>query len=673
MKLRLETLRITAKQSIEELSFSPSVTFLYGPVGTGKSTVARLVDYCLGGELERTPAVQQEFVAAQLKLRIGEYACSLERAVSDTQSVRASWSRASSTGNVEENKVVAGARTNAPTTDEELIDHLVEVESVNAPLSAGDAPIFANDVYNLSDLLFHLSGIRPIKVRQRARDPDSPMIRLSFRDIWWYCYLDQTHLDSSFFKLEDPFRGRKSQDAMRFFTGLHSERLSQLETILFKAVDEQKGKREAANQIKIFMNRFDLGSQLDLESRIEVTRRDLVEIEGNKREVERERSTILHPTDELRAQLRELGSKVAEVESSIGEITTAIAEQRALRAELITAKVKANRAEKAGVVLSGVDYARCPKCSADISMRPRSIDTCSLCCSHIDAADHGPSLETESMRRELNDRIDVIGDSIERRERALGKSVRLLEGLRSDKHKADKLLQEELARYDSSFIERIRWIDRRQAALEERMQSLEKLREMPKAIADLEDQAAHLQAKIDRTREAIELEVGHLKRADGNAAAIAERFKAIMIAVGFPGVSDDDTVELDTRTWRPTIQHRGQEWTFWDAGSGGKKTLFNVCYALALHEVALERNLPVPNLLVIDSPTKNISEDENPELVRALYHEIYRLASIGNSSIQFLLIDSDLVGPGDQVLDFRHTHLAGEPNAPSLIPYYSGP
>ena len=51
-------------------------------------------------------------------------------------------------------------------------------------------------------------------------------------------YLDQTHLDSSFFRLEDPFRGRKSQDAMRFFTGLDSERLSELETELYRTIDE---------------------------------------------------------------------------------------------------------------------------------------------------------------------------------------------------------------------------------------------------------------------------------------------------------------------------------------------------------------------------------------------------------------------------------------------------
>jgi len=104
-----------------------------------------------------------------------------------------------------------------------------------------------------------------------------------------------------------------------------------------------------------------------------------------------------------------------------------------------------------------------------------------------------------------------------------------------------------------------------------------------------------------------------------------------MLAVGFPGVSEDDEVVIDPRNWRPTIIHGDQAWSFWDAGSGGKKTLFNVCYALAIHIVALVNELPLPTILIIDSPTKIISEDENPDLVRSLYAEIYRIAAGANN------------------------------------------
>ncbi|MBI0320115.1 hypothetical protein JBF12_45665 [Streptomyces javensis] len=208
----------------------------------------------------------------------------------------------------------------------------------------------------------------------------------------------------------------------------------------------------------------------------------------------------------------------------------------------------------------------------------------------------------------------------------------------------------------------------------ERIRSLEKLRKMPESISELEDQAAQLQGKIDRLRAAIELEGKHLQNADENAAAIAINFKAVMLSVGFPGVSEEDEVIVDPRSWRPVILHDDQEWTFWEAGSGGKKTLFNVCYALAVHETARDRNLPVPNVLIIDSPTKNISEDMNPDLVKSLYREIYRLASgAGDKAIQFLLIDSDVVEPEEYLPNFLQRGMAGVEGAPSLIPYYEGP
>jgi rubrerythrin len=645
MMVRLKQMLITTRQTTENLGFSDSVTFLYGPVGTGKSTVARLVDYCFGGELERTPAIQQEFVAVQLAVNLGDYHCTLERASTDTQGVRVSWSH-----------------------------HDKDIGSVNAPLAATDVPVLGEEVYNLSDLLFFLCGITPIKVRKRTRDPDSPMVRLSFRDIWSYCYLDQTHLDSSFFRLEDPFRGRKSQDAMRFFTGLHSERLSQLETELFRAIDEQQGKRAAVLQIRQFMMRFHLGSELDVAGQIAQTRREQSEAEVRRQQLERDRDARVHPTDGLREQLRAMGSKIGELLTAIRATEEAVAEQRALRAELITSKIKADRTEHAARLLEGVEYTRCPQCGSDVSERIPVPGSCRLCGSPGAQQSTVSSLELEAMRRELNDRIDQIADSIERRERALGRSKRQLEQLRAEKSVLDQTLHRELARYDSAFVESVRALDREVATLTERLRSLDTLQEMPRAINALEEEAGALQGTIDRLRSGIEEERSRLRLADENVAVIAARFKSIMLSVGFPGVVEADEVVIDIRSWRPVILHGGQEWSFWDAGSGGKKTLFNVCYALALHEAARERGMPVPNLLVIDSPTKNISDDENPELIRALYREIYRLSlTTQGDAIQFLLIDSDLVEPENELPGFAYHRLAGVPGAPSLIPYYTGP
>jgi hypothetical protein len=638
-------LQVRTRQTTEQIDFSETVTFLYGPVGTGKSTVARLVDYCLGGDLERTPAIQKEFLSVVLRAQLGDYECSLERGADDSQAVRVTWTRGEK-----------------------------DFGSVNAPLSTAEVALLDAEVYSLSDLLFYLCGVEPIKVLQRTRDPDSPMIRLSFRDIWWYCYLDQTHLDSSFFRLEDPFRGRKSQDAMRFFTGLHSERLSQLQAELYRAVTEQEGSREAVVQIRRFMARFDLGSELEFVAQIERTEHELSATEVRKRALEAERATSIHPTDELRGRLREISQVVSDLQDAIAASRIMLAEQEALRAELITAKVKAGRAEQAGRILGGVDYSRCPRCGSDISERPHADERCRLCSSPSGAMEPRSGVETEAVRRELNDRIDQISDSMNRRRQALERSQRELRGAENAKRQLDRQLQDELSRYDSAFVESIRVVDREIARLEERLRSLVQLQEMPRAINELEEEARSSQGRIDRLRSMIENERGRLHSAEENARAIAERFKAIMLRVGFPGVSDEDTVILDPRNWKPAVVHSEQEWGFWDTGSGGKKTLFNVCYALAVHEVAREREMPVPRIMIIDSPTKNISDDENPELILSLYREIYRFAAEGNGAgTQFLLVDSDLVEPETELTGFTYRRMAGAGDAPSLISYYAGP
>lgn len=645
MNIRLHRLVIKTHQSIEEVRFSPSVTFLYGPVSTGKSTVARLVDYCFGGELERTPAIQSEFVSVVLTAVLGDYECVLERGDADSQAVRVTWSRG--------------------------VD---DIGSVSAPLVAGSDRLVQAEVFNLSDLLFHLCGVEPIKVFKRRFDPDSPMIRLSFRDIWWYCYLDQTHLDSSFFRLEESFKRRKSQDAMRFFTGLHSERLSQLQAELYKIRSEQQGARQAVAQIRQFISRFKLGSELELMAQIEDAQRELRDTQERKQVLEADRTSSIHPTDGLRNRLRILSGVVADLKEAVAASESSLMEQEALRAELITAKVKAGRAESATRILGGVDYLHCPQCGSDVSGRPQTTEQCRLCGSASGLAEHKPAVNIEVVRRELIDRIDQLEDSIRRRGYAVERSRRELQAVENSKRQLDAQLQDELRRYDSAFVENIRILDREIATLEERLRALAQLQEMPRAVSELEEQAGAAQGQIDRLRSTIDEERLRLRAADENVDAIAERFRDILVEVGFPGMSDEDEVVLDPRNWEPVVVHDQQEWGFWDAGSGGKKTLFNVCYALAVHEVARQRGLPVPNLLIIDSPTKNISEDKNPELVGALYREIYRIAALRKGGgIQLLLIDSDLVEPEEELPEFTTRFMAGDPEAPSLIPYYKGP
>jgi len=644
MKIKLERLIIQTKKKREIIDFSELITFIYGPVGKGKSTLVRLVDFCLGGKLENTPAIQQEFVSATLHLYLTNYKCVLERGALDGSYVRISWFES------EQNS-----------------------GSINAPIQAQNEPIIPNsEIYSLSDMIFFLCGLEPIKVRQSNQDTDSPLIRLSFRDLWRYCYIEQMYMDSSFFRFEDPFRKKKSQDAMRFFTGLHSEKLSQLEIDLVKALDDQRAKRFAVKQIRDFMNQFSLGSESDIIKQLIETENQLSVENFKKAELHKKRNIDIHPTDLLREGIKSLGEQIYQVKIAIDDSTEIIDEQRMLHSELITAKIKNERLKTANILFDDVLFENCPVCGEKIQINENK-EYCRLCGRKPSEHEIGTQIDNESLRQDINIRIDELTDSIKRRTIEISKLEKNLTKLLTYKTRLDTQLHEDLSNYDSAIIEEIRYADKTIATLEERIVSLKKLQSMPQAINKLEEDAGALQGIIDRLRTELENERERLSDADMTVKLIAAEFKRLMINVKFPGVYNDDRVVIDPRNWKPEVIHDETTWGFLDTGSGGKKTLFNVCYALAIHSIAQKRNLPVPTLLIIDSPTKNISEDENPELVSSLYNEIYKFALENYGKLQFILIDSNFVAPIIELPDFKWKHMAGTVESPSLISYYDGP
>jgi hypothetical protein len=368
-----------------------------------------------------------------------------------------------------------------------------------------------------------------------------------------------------------------------------------------------------------------------------------------------------------------LSNEIESISQAVIDSSESVEEQKALLSELITAKTKGERENKASELLSGVKYVRCPECGQELLKDAKPDGVCQLC-GNPNQNEKIDTSELEAFRKDINERIDQIEESLSRRKNEILRMTKLLNKKKSQKVELDKQLQEKLAQYDSAYIETIRDTDGKIATVSERLTSLRKLQQMPLALSALEEEAGALQGKIDSAKSNFGEAKTRLINADRNIKAIAEEFKRIMIAVQFPGIETTDEVQIDPRNWRPVIIHDEQTWSFWETGSGGKKTLFNVCYALALHSIAIEKNMPVPSLLIIDSPTKNISDEENPELVKSLYKEIYNLARRhSKEELQLVLIDSDLVLPDPPMTSFRERRLAGEIGAPSLIPYYSGP
>jgi hypothetical protein len=108
--------------------------------------------------------------------------------------------------------------------------------------------------------------------------------------------------------------------------------------------------------------------------------------------------------------------------------------------------------------------------------------------------------------------------------------------------------------------------------------------------------------------------------------------------------------------------------------TGGKKTLFKCCFAIAVHRLAVRVGAPLPEILIIDSPMKNISERENRDQFEGLYRMLYELKTGELSATQLVFVDKEFSAPASNsrfTLLERHMRPDDEANPP-LIPYYRG-
>jgi len=359
------------------------------------------------------------------------------------------------------------------------------------------------------------------------------------------------------------------------------------------------------------------------------------------------------------------------------ELERRLFDQNALKAELTTARVKLARRESASAVLQRVEFVACPLCGTTVeSPRQGALQRCPLCKS--DPSQRPVAVEAErveEVKRDIEGRIRELDESLERARRALKNQAERVERLRSDKATLDQRLVAELRDYDSAFVAEVRELDRQVATLKERLNGLERLKTVPEAIEQLDREVDQSRAEEERIRRESESERAGLTTAGEVIGDVEKAYLEALLKVGVPGVTPNDTVHINRRTWIPTILESGEEalaWSFFDTSSGGKKTLLNVCYALALHQVAARRNLPLPTFLMIDTPMKNISEDVNKDIFEAFYRYLYDVAKTDLAASQVLIIDKEYVPPPAGIEIVERFMTPDQVEAPPLISYYRG-
>ncbi len=649
MKFNLQRLELELQREREVVDLT-RLSYFWGQMGAGKTSIVRLVDYCLGGDIQLTPALQAEFVSVTLTLELQKAVLQVERP-RDSHTVFVSWDE--------------GGQT---------LQYMLPARRADGEVISG------TEVETLSDLLFYLSDVRPPRVRQSKTKEDSKTVRLSMRDLLWYCYLDQDHIDSDFFHLheEAQFAQRlKSRDVLRYVIGYHTEKVADLEAEL----DQLRASRiERASSIAALTKTL---SEVGVESEQHIREREqdvaarLSKIEAeieSVRQTPRDKQTE-HAVERLESEARNYGQVLWRLDGEVSELQGLRERHIRHRNEIEMLGAKFRRSASAREVLQGVGFESCPRCAQNLP--ERGVECCSVC-GQTDQPNLPDPTELAALEADVAGRKKELEEAIT----SITSNIARARSDRADILKKKSAVEANLNRakteQDTAYLSMALLLERTRTELTKEMENLTWLKRLPRMLEEQREALAHIRAMEISTREKLNDSRTKAEADRSNLELFSNFFLDCLVRSHIPGIEPTDRVDLKTPTFYPEIYSADPNdltvTSFSSLSSGGKKTLFKCCYALALHRIAARLNAPLPQLLIIDSPMKNISERENRDQFEGFYRMVYELAASELIDTQIILIDKEFFpAPKNLSVEVKERHMRpNDDKNPPLLRRYRG-
>lgn len=468
----------------------------------------------------------------------------------------------------------------------------------------------------------------------------------------------------------------KSRDVLRFLVGFHQEQVAELEVKLEMVRAEKLRCEAGASALRDALSSADIASEVELADVRSNLESDIQESDCQIAEArDRTRALRSHAMETLQDQARLLSSQITELLNASSDIRDTIAKDRAHKNELLALATRFRRSRSAKEVLNGVDFVTCPRCGNELP--PRLSEFCPVCGQMHSSMPTG-GIDEKAAEQDLQSRVGELTELISFQETQLRKLERRLSELINEKAVVDAELTRVSVDYDSAYLSAVLETEKHRSALQQKLLDLNNLEVLVRQIADLSRKVHNLVATEQGIRSELKDARLRAERDTQNLSRLKTLFLDCLLQAKIPGFLPDDIVEMKPPHFLPEVTSAASGdlavTSFTNLGSGGKKTLFKCCFAVAVHRLAVEVGALLPTLLIIDSPMKNISERENREQFEGFFEMLYNLCDTELKGTQFVLIDKELCPPpkGFQS-SFRERHMKPDDEGyPPLIRYYRG-
>ncbi|WP_408895336.1 hypothetical protein [Paenibacillus taichungensis] len=617
-KLVINKLILKGHEKDYVVTFSLGINIIYGDSDSGKSSILNLIDYLLGAKkIYMYEEIEKHGRYALLEVELNGKTYTIKRDIFKPEDLIEVFS----------------------TGIENISDLFPALYSPNYK-KEGPAGYF-------SDFLLNALNIPLVKIKQSPTKADSDLTRLSFRDIFKYCYLDQDDVGSrNILDSNSPVVFTKNKEVFKFIYNLLDSQITDLQGQISEKTSEKNKLIEKHDVIASFFRDTQIDS-LDLLNEELTMVRDELEL------IEMELASITQRMRSDSSYFDDLRKLIVHLESE-------------------NTKYKTNKSLKLGQMEQHIrlkkDYKQdIEKLTSSLAVIKKLPDKheevdCPVCNSRIGYAKLALNFESnpvETVKAEVNslkNRLKEIDTLIEEERNNIihleSEEQRLLENL----EKAREMLDINTENFVAPFITQRDEFVAEKARVLERINKIEQLIKMRKQLNELISNSEILQNQIAILLEKLDALKASAPSIDDVLINLADYLRDFLINIP---IKNPHGISINSKSFLPVVRERN----YAELTSGGLRTLVSVGYYFSLLQHSLSNATNYPSFIMIDTIGKYLGKTKRDNDLEVSYADdaleglddptkyinLYKhIAKISESMLkkqkshQIIIVDNDL-------------------------------
>jgi DNA repair exonuclease SbcCD ATPase subunit len=535
-------------------------------------------------------------------------------------------------------------------TKKDIEVYMSNYENINSVFPIKYKPNYDNTVDGkfFSDFLLDILNYPKIKIKNAPTKDNSTLARLSFRDLFKFCYIDQDDVGSKNFLSNQNFAYyNKVKEVFKYIFNLSDEEISEINQLISEKTTLKNNLTTKISNIQDFFETIEIETLEYISSFLEEITTDLKQIEIDLQDINNSIINSSKKYEPLKEHIVTLNYQIKDKEKTKSKTKDNLRRYEKLINDYYDDKLKIEGILSAkqliGQVSSSVTI--CPLCKHDVDHSNLKKEY------HINNED---KLGSES--KLLNKRIKDLTSLIEKEKEIFRSNEIELSNLMEEREKFKKSIDEELQEHISPYLaKRDELIKLQSTLIEKEKQILKALK-----IRNEENKLDKQITKLDKDLKSLKDKLNILTSSQVEIDSVLDELKTILSSyLNSIGVKNRTGNDIGYKTFLPILRDK----QYSEITSGGIRTILSIGFLLNILEYSLNNDINHPRILMIDTVGKYLqktkkkyledtdkNEDKQEEITSAeryksLYEYIINLSiqmEEADKSCQIILVDNDV-------------------------------